>query len=74
MSSVKGVIPYETLARYDLLDIASDNDTFFLSHHFYPSLKDTIFSREDYKAIKKLHCTMNLENLGELNYIIFNTP
>ena len=67
LSSGKGVIPYEMITRYDLLDIAPDNDTFFLPHHFYSSLKDTIISREHYKAVKKLYCTMNLKNLGELN-------
>ena len=62
LSSGKGVISYEMITRFDLLDIAPANDTFFLPHHFY-----TIISREDYKAVKKLYCTMNLENLEELN-------
>ena len=67
LSSGKGVIPYEMILRYDSLDIVPEDEEFFLPHHFYSSLKDTVTSREDYEAVKKLYRTMNLENLGELN-------
>ena len=30
-------------------------------------MNDSIINREDYDAVKKLYCTLNLENLGELN-------
>ena len=54
-------------ARFDSLDIASENDIFFLSHYFYSSLKDTIISKEDYELVKRLYRTLKLENLDELN-------
>ena len=56
------------LTRFDSLDITiPENADFFLTHHFYSSLKNTIISREDYDAVKKLYQTMKLENHGELN-------
>ena len=67
LSPGKGVITSEMITRYDSLDIAPEDGVFFLSHLLYSSLKDTITSKEDYEAFKKLYCTMNLENLGELN-------
>ena len=67
LSAGKGVIPYEMITRFDSLDIAPENDFFFLPHHFYSSLKDTIISKEDYDLVKKLYRTLKLENLGELN-------
>ena len=30
-------------------------------------MNDSIINREDYDTVKKLYCTLNLENLGELN-------
>ena len=54
-------------ARFNSPDIVSENDIFFLSHHFYSSLKDTIISKEDYEFVKRLYRTLKLENLGELN-------
>lgn len=54
-------------ARFDLLDIAPEDGVFFLPHHFYSSLKGEIISRENYNAIKKLHQTLKLEHLRELN-------
>ena len=65
--SGKGVIPYEMITRFDLLNIAPENNVFFLPHHFYSSLKNSIISNEDYNAVKKLYRTMCLQNLGELN-------
>ena len=65
--SGKGVIPYEMITRFDLLDIAPENDVFFLPHNFYSSLKKSIISNEDYNAVKILYRTMCLQNLGELN-------
>ena len=67
LSSGKRVVPYEMIAPYDSLDIALKKDTFFLPHQFYSSLKDKIISRQDYGAVKKLYCTMSLENLEELD-------
>ena len=40
--SGKEVIPYEMITRYNSLDIALEYGVFFLPHHFYSSLKDTI--------------------------------
>ena len=55
------------IIRFDSLDIAPENDVFFLPHHFYSSLKNSIISNEDYNAVKKIYATMGLEKLGELN-------
>ena len=67
LSSGKEFVPYEMITRYDLLDIAPEKDSFFLLHYFHSSLKDSIINWEDYEAVNKLYCTLNLENLGELN-------
>ena len=63
----KGVIPYEMITRFDSLDIAPENNIFFLPHYSYWSLKDTMISKEDYESVKRLYRTLKLENLGELN-------
>ena len=42
LSSGKGVIPYEMITRYNSLDIGPEYGVFFLPHHFYSSLKETI--------------------------------
>ena len=50
----KGTIPYEMIIRYDSLDIVPENGQFFLSHHFYSSLKDTTMANvEEYESVKK---------------------
>ena len=67
LSSGKGVVPYEMITRFDSLDISPEEGVFFLPHHFYSSLKETIITNEDYNSVKKLYQTMKLENLGELN-------
>ena len=67
LSTGKGVIPYEMITGFDSFDIAPENDIFFLPHHFYSSLKDTIISKEEYESVKRLYRTLKLENLGELN-------
>ena len=67
LSSSKRVVPYEMIAWYDSLDTALKKDAFFLPYQFYSSLKDKITSRQDYEAVKKLYCTMSLENIGELD-------
>ena len=54
LSSGKGVIPYKIITRYNSLDITLENGVFFLPHHFYSSLKDTIIYKEGYIAVKKL--------------------
>ena len=53
--------------RFDSLDISPEKSNFFLSHHFYSSLKETVITTDDYKSVKKLYQTMKLENSGELN-------
>ena len=75
LSSSKRVVPYEMIARYDSLDTALKKDAFFLPYQFYSSLKDKVISRQDYEAVKKLYCTMSLENIGELDklYIFQDT-
>ena len=56
------------ITRFDSLEITISEDAdFFLPHHFYLSLKETIISREDHDAVKKLYQTMKLENIGEVN-------
>ena len=55
------------ITGFDSFDIAPKNDIFFLPHHFYSSLKDTVISKEDYESVKRLYWTLKLENLGELN-------
>ena len=56
------------ITRFDSLDITISEDAdFFFPHHFYLSLKETIISREDYDAVRKLYQTMKLENIGEVN-------
>ena len=65
--SKKGVIAYETIQRPESQDIATEKDFFFLSHHFYCSLKDSVISDKEYQAVKKFHKLLNLGNLGQLN-------
>ena len=67
LSTGKGVIHYEMITGFDSLDIAPENDIFFLPNHFYSSLKDKIISKEDYESVKRLYRTLKLENLDELN-------
>ena len=56
------------ITRFDSLDITISEDAdFFFPRHFYLSLKETIISREDYDAVRKLYQTMKLENIGEVN-------
>ena len=69
LSSGKGTIPYEIITRFDSLDIAPENDNFFLPHQFYSSLKDTIMTEEEYNNVKKFYQTLKLKDLGELNKI-----
>lgn len=58
LSTGKGVIPNEIITRFDSLDIAIENDIFFLPHHFYLSLNDTIIYKEDYDTVKNLFWTL----------------
>ena len=69
LSTGKGKIPYEMITRYDSLDILPDDGSFFLSHNFYSSLKDDLITTDEYENVKKIHQTMKLKNLGELNKI-----
>ena len=67
LSSGKGFIPYKVINRFDSLDISPEEGLFFfLPHHFYLSLKETIILTDDYNSVKKLYQTMKLENLGKL--------
>ena len=65
----KGTFPYEMIPRYDSLDISPEEGKFFLPHHFYSSLKDSIMTKEEYDNIKKFYETLKLKDLGELNKI-----
>ena len=69
LSTSKGTIPYEMVAKYDSLDISPEEGNFVLPHQFYSSLKDDIMTMEEYKNVKKFYQTMKLKNLGELNKI-----
>ena len=56
------------ITTFGSLDITIPEDAdFFLPHHFYSILKNTINSRKYYDALKKLYQTMKPENLGEVN-------
>lgn len=57
------------IPRYDSLDISPEEGKFFLPHHFYSSLKDSIMTKEEYDNIKKFYETLKLKDLGELNKI-----
>ena len=67
LSTGKSVIPYKMITRFDSLDIAPENYTFFLPHHFYSGMKDALISKEDYEPVERLYRTLKLENLVELN-------
>ena len=62
LSTGKGTIPYEMITRYHSLDLTLGNDQFFLPHQFYPNLKDTVMTDEEYENVKKFYQTMKLEN------------
>ena len=47
LATGKITIPYEIITRYNSLDISSEDCNFFLPHHFYSSLKDSIMTREE---------------------------
>ena len=53
LSTGKGIVPYESITRYDSLDIIPENGQFFLPHKFYSSIKDTTMTNEEYENIKK---------------------
>ena len=69
LSTGIGTVSYEMIRRYDSLNIAPEECTFFLSHNFYFSLKDTIMTREEYENVTKFYLTLKLKYLGELNNI-----
>ena len=69
LSSGKGTILYGMITRYNSLDISPEEGDFFLPHHFYSSLKDSIMTREEYDNFKKFYQTLKLKGLGELNKI-----
>ena len=53
LSTGKGTIPYETITRYDSLDISPEEGKFFQQHEFYSHLKDDIMTEEEYNNVKK---------------------
>ena len=67
LSSGKGTILYGMITRYNSLDISPEEGDFFLPHHFYSSLKDSIMTREEYDNFKKFYQTLKLKGLSELN-------
>ena len=67
LSTDKGTIPYEMIARYGSLDISAKDRNFFLPHHFYSSLKDDTMTHEEHENVKKFYQKMKLKNLGDLN-------
>ena len=73
LSTGKGTIPYEMITRYDSLDISPGEDNFFLLHHFYSILKDTIITKEGYENVKKFYQTLKIKDISELNKI-YNFP
>ena len=70
LSTEKGTIPYKMITRYDFLDISPEQDNFFLLHHFYSSVKDTIITKEEYENVKRFYQTLKLKDLAKLNKII----
>ena len=57
------------ITRYDSLGISSEEGNFFLSHHFYSSLKNNIMTKEEYDNVKKFYLTLKLKDLDEVNKI-----
>ena len=55
------------IARFDSLDISPEEGVFFLPHHFYSSLKETLITKEDYNSVKQFYQMVKLDKLGELN-------
>ena len=68
LSSGKGTIQYEMITDFDSLNISPDKD-FFEIHQFYPSMKDTVISDEEYQNVKRFYKLLKMSNLGELNKI-----
>ena len=68
LSTGKGVIPYQLITDFDLLNI-SPRKEFFDKYLFYSSLKDSRISSEDYENVKKFYTLLKLQNLGELSRI-----
>ena len=48
------------ITGFNSLDIAPENDIFFLANHFHSSLKDKIIPKEDYESVKRLYRTLKL--------------
>ena len=68
LSCGKGTIQYEMITDFDSLNISPDKD-FFEIHQFYPSMKDTVISDEEYQNVKRFYKLLKMSNLGELNKI-----
>ena len=68
MSTGKETIPYELLTNFDSLSISPDKD-FFEPYQFYLTMKDFVWSSDEYEKVKKIYTILKLSNLGELNQI-----
>ena len=66
LSTGKGTIPYEMIAKYNSLNIKPEDGNFFLPH-FYSNIKDDKMTNEEYENVKKFYQTMKLKDFGELN-------
>ena len=68
LSTEKETIPSELLTNFDSLSISPDKD-FFEPYQFYLTMKDFVWSSDEYEKVKKIYTILNLSNLGELNQI-----
>ena len=64
----EGTIPYEMITKYNSLDISPEEGNFFLPHHFYSSLKETLIT-DEYNQVEKFYQTLKLKDLSKLNKI-----
>ena len=66
LSSPKGVIPNESIKKWEDLSKAPGTD-FFPKTDFYSTLKNTAISDEEYEDVKKLFNHMKMQTLSDLN-------
>ena len=67
LSSGKGVIPYETIKKWEDLNEKPTLEQFFPKSAFYSSLKNSIISDEQYENAKKLFTLLKMCSLFVLN-------
>ena len=70
LSSGKGVIPYESIKKWEDLKKSPKTD-FFEKTKFYSSLKTTTISDQEYKDVNKMFCLMKMQELSDLN-VLYN--